>query len=150
MAEVIEEPQLDGRGRLRSQYQTVFEEESLTVQSDAHLADIQQILKSYGVVGMENMLDQAELQFMDIGEFTDYADMMNHVRTAEVEFMKLPSLIRGRFDHDVMKWLDSAHDEARDRRAPTERTERTRDDDEAEVPPVPVVEPVAAGGESTE
>lgn len=136
----------DRRGRLRSDHQTTFEKESLTVQSDAHLADIQEILKSYGVVGMQSMLDQAEVQFMDISDFSDYATMMNHVKTAEREFMKLPSAIRGQFNHDVFTWLDSAHDE---RRAPSPRELREREGDPQEDPPVPLVEPVAPATQPT-
>lgn len=135
--------QTDARGKLRSLYQTVFKEESLTVQSDAHLADIQQILKSYGVQGLEVMLNETEAQFLDISDFEDYAGMMNHVKTAEREFMKLPSKVREKFDHSVYIWLDKAHD---DRRAPSEREERERAGDPADDPPVPVVEPVAAAG----
>jgi len=135
---------LDKRGRER--VQTHFpKEEGQTIQSDAHLADIQEIMKSYGVHGMHAMLEQTEAQFLDISDFTDYADMMRHVKVAELEFMKLPSEIRGKFDHDVFTWLDSAHDERRE--APP-RTERGREGDPPpEVPAVPVVvEPVAAPG----
>lgn len=130
---------LDARGKPR--VQTFFEEgSSMTVQSDAHLADIQEIMKQFGVVGMAQMLQTTDAQFMDVSEFTDYADMMNHVRIAEVEFMKLPSKIREKFGHDVMVWLDSAHE----RRAPEERASRTREGDEEEVTEVPVVDPVVA------
>ncbi len=133
---------LDARGR--SRVQTYFDEgSSMTVQSDAHLADIQEILKSYGVVGMEQMLNVAEAQFMDVSEFTDYKTMMDHVRTAEAAFMRLPSKVREKFGHDVHTWLDSAHDE---RRAPS-REERTR---EGEVTEAPVVEPVVASEEPAE
>lgn len=129
---------MDARGRVR--VQTNFEEgSSKTIQSDAHLADIQEILKTFGVQGIDQMLNITEGQFMDVSEFEDYATMMSHVRTAELEFMKLPSKVREMFDHDVHTWLDKAHD---DRRAPSPREQRERAGDEAEVPAV-AVEPVA-------
>lgn len=110
-----EEGMRNHAGRLRSDHQTMFLDESKTVQSDAHLADIQEILKLYGVVGMAASLAATEAQFADVSEFTDFADVMRHVRVAEAEFMKLPSKVREEFDHDVSKWLDAAHaEEARE------------------------------------
>ncbi len=101
--------QLDDRGKLR--VQTSFEgEESLTVQSDAPLADIDKILKQYAEIGMIDNLDYAEATFQDISEFTDFSDAMRHAKMAEGEFMKLPSKIREIFNHDVAQWLDAAHD----------------------------------------
>ncbi len=99
---------VDSRGKDR--VQTVNTDPSETVQSDAHLADIQNILKSYGATGME-MLDETQMMFADVTSFTDLADAMNQARLAEVEFLKLPSKVREIFDHDVAVWLDSAHDE---------------------------------------
>lgn len=94
----------------RDRVQTKNTDPSMTVQSDAHLADIQNILKSYGQEGMK-MLDDTEMQWLDVTEFTDLADALNQAKEAEVEFMKLPSKVRGIFDHNVAVWLDTAHDE---------------------------------------
>ncbi len=99
---------IDSRGRER--VQTINDEPSMTVQSDAHLADVQNILNSYGQTGMDT-LDEAALSFRDVSEFTDLADAMNQAAAAEVEFMKLPSKVREVFEHDVAVWLDTAHDE---------------------------------------
>ncbi len=99
---------LDSRGR--SRVQTVNNDPSETVQSDAHLADINQIMKTFAVGGFE-ALAEADLQFMDVSEFTDLADALNQTREAELQFMKLPSKVREIFDHDVAVWLDTAHDE---------------------------------------
>lgn len=135
-------PMLDARGRPR--VQTFFEEgSSLTVQSDVYGTDIAQMVDEYGPAGMTRMLDATELQFGDVSDFDDFADLMRHVREAEHTFLKLPPKVRAQFDHSVEKWLDSAHDERRD--AP-ERTQREREGDTAEVVPTPdaVVEPVAA------
>ncbi len=99
---------VDSRGKPR--VQTINTDPSMTVQSDAHLADIQNILKSFGQEGMA-MLDEAELQFKDVSEFTDLRDALDQARIAEVQFMKLPSKVREIFQHDVAVWLDTAHDE---------------------------------------
>lgn len=98
---------LDARGRRR--VRTVNDQPSMTVQSDAHMTDIQTILKSFGAGGME-ALDQAQLIYRDVSDFTDLADALNQAKAAEVDFMKLPSKVREIFDHDVAVWLDTAHD----------------------------------------
>jgi len=98
----------DSRGKPR--VQTINEEPSETIQSDAHLADIHVIMNNYLQDGIAN-LDEADLMFKDVSEFTDLADALNQARVAEVEFMKLPSKVREIFDHDVAVWLDTAHDE---------------------------------------
>lgn len=99
---------IDARGRDR--VRSVNELPSLTVQSDAHMADIENIMRQFGQGGME-MLDETKLQFLDISEFTDLADALNQAKEAEVEFLKLPSKVREVFDHDVAVWLDTAHDQ---------------------------------------
>ncbi len=101
----------DFRGKPRSQFQTHNTEPPRTITSDAAGADINEILKQYDGVGVLASLNKAELQFLDVSEFTDYADAMRHTRLAEVEFMKLPSKVREIFDHDVAVWLDTAHDD---------------------------------------
>lgn len=105
----MELEQLDARGRPR--VRTSFEgSPSLTVQSDAPKADIQQILKQFDQVGIIENLNNAEAVFADISEFTDFADAMRHAKMAEGEFMKLPSKVREIFGHSVENWLDTAHD----------------------------------------
>lgn len=103
--------QLDYRGRPRAEYQTVNDEPSKTIQSDAHEADIKTILKKHGMTGIVEHLAQTDAQFVDVTELTDYADVMRITREAEGEFMKLPAKVRALFDHDVAKWLDAAHDQ---------------------------------------
>lgn len=99
---------LDARGRER--VMTEFPEESKTIQSDAHRADIKFILKQYAEVGILDSLNRAEGEYLDISEFEDYADAVRQAKVAEVEFMKLPSKVREIFHHDVAEWLDTAHD----------------------------------------
>ena len=102
----------DSRGRPR--VQTSDFGPSRTVQSDAHLADITQIMSNFADVGLD-ALDAADLIYADVSEFTDLRDALDQAALAEVEFLKLPSKVREVFEHDVAVWLDTAHDE--DKRA---------------------------------
>ncbi len=97
----------DARGKDR--VQTVNDEPSETVQSDAHLADINTVLQTFMRDGIE-ALDHADLMYKDVSEFTDLADALNQARDAEVEFMKLHPKVRAIFENDVANWLDTAHD----------------------------------------
>lgn len=98
----------DARGRPR--VRTFNDGVSETVQSDAHLADIHQILEAYGVGG-QSLLDETALNFADVSEFGDYHDVMMEVRRAETAFMALDPRIRSIFKNSVEHWLDTAHDE---------------------------------------
>jgi len=102
--------ELDFRGRKRSKYWSVNKEPSMTVQSDAHLADISQILDNWGASGSD-LLDNVAMQFKDVSEIGDYHDVMLEVKRAEATFMELPSKVREIFGHSVETWLDTAHDE---------------------------------------
>lgn len=99
---------IDHRGNPR--VQTVNEDPSETVQSDAHLTEIGNIMKSFGAEGID-ILDEVDLMFKDVTEFTDLADALNQAKVAELQFLKLPSKVREVFQHDVAVWLDTAHDE---------------------------------------
>lgn len=101
---------LDSRGKKR--VQTVNNDPSETVQSDAHLADINVIMSNFAQGGLA-ALDEVDLQFRDVSEFTDLADALNQAKDAELQFLKLPSKVREIFDHDVAVWLDTAHDEGK-------------------------------------
>lgn len=104
---------LDHRGKDRAQFQTINTEPSKTIQSQAHLADIREIVGKYDAGFVRSQLEQADLRFLDITEFTDYADMMRQNANVEREFMALPAHVRRMFDHDVAKFLDAAHDPAK-------------------------------------
>lgn len=99
---------LDKRGRAR--VQTTGYEETLTVQSDIHQADIKRILERYKEIGVIDHLKHVDAVYKDITEFTDLADALNQSKAAEKEFMKLPSKVREVFNHNVAEWLDTAHD----------------------------------------
>lgn len=100
---------LDSRGktRVQSTYEGI---ESMTIQSDAHQADIQNILETFKVGGIPQ-LNEVEAKYLDVSEMDDYVDVMRIAADAEVQFLRLPSKVREIFDHDVAVWLDTAHDE---------------------------------------
>jgi len=135
---MTEKVQKDHRGRPRKLYQTVNLEPSLTVQSDAPQADIRQILKKYDALGIVDHLNLTEASFQDVTAFTDYADVFRTAKSAESEFMKLPSKVREAFDHDVANWLDTAHDP--EKRALL-REKGILPPDESATPPTPDPQP---------
>lgn len=102
---------LDSRGRDRALSQTVNEDPSKTIQSDASRADIKHILKRFRETGIVENLNVTEATFADVSELGDFADVMTVARNAETAFMRLPSKVREIFNHDVANWLDTAHDE---------------------------------------
>lgn len=99
---------VDLRGK--SRVQTVNTDPSETIQSDAHLADIEQVIRSFANDGGD-MLDNVAMVFADVSQFGDYHDVMLEVKKAEATFMELPSKVREIFGHSVETWLDTAHDE---------------------------------------
>lgn len=95
---------LDRRGRPR--VQTVFEDPSLTVQSDADRASIRHILGKYKEMGLAAGM-QAAGEFVDLSELTDYTQAMRVVRASETAFMQLPAEARKVFKNDPATWLDA-------------------------------------------
>lgn len=88
---------------------TPVDEESKTQKNQADQADIGHIIKRFQMTGVPPMATVDRL-FRDVSEFEDFADLMRQTKVAEAEFMSLPSKVREVFGHDVMNWLDAAHD----------------------------------------
>lgn len=109
MSELVTVREDTGRRRV----QTVNDMPSKTVQADVVRSEIRHILAKYKGVGIVEHLRDVDLQFRDVSEFDDFADLMFQSKQAEKVFMSLPSKVREVFDHDVAKWLDAAHDEAK-------------------------------------
>lgn len=83
------------------------EDPSLTIQSQAEEADINVIVRRFGLTGA---LPQVQLppEFGDFTEVTDFRDAMDRVRAAEESFAALPAEIRARFAHDPAAFIDFA------------------------------------------
>lgn len=112
MEKIIEKPvpPVYSEVRRRERVRTVNTDPSLTVQSDGPRSEIRHIMAKYKQTGIVDHMRNVDLQFRDVSEFTDYADMARATKEAEGVFMKLPSKIREVFQHDHLRWLDAAHD----------------------------------------
>jgi len=96
--------------RKRPRVRTVNVLPSRTVQSDVFRTEIRHILAKYKQTGIVEHMRDVDLQFRDVSEFADFADLMFQSKEAEKVFLQLPSKVREVFQHDVARWLDAAHD----------------------------------------
>lgn len=82
-----------------------FEDPSLAIQSQKDEADINVILRNFGVTGQ---LPQGAVlpQFGDFDGVDDYRSAIEAVRAAEASFLAIPSNIRERFHHDPQAFAD--------------------------------------------
>jgi phage internal scaffolding protein len=83
----------------------VIEGESKTVQSQAEDADINTIVKRFGITGVlpENVRTPTYGDFVQID---DYRTAVHVVMDAEREFLKIPAGLRARFENDPQQWID--------------------------------------------
>lgn len=96
--------------RYADRVRTVNDKPSKTVQSDVFRTEIRHIMAKYKATGIVEHLKAVDLQFRDVTEFEDFADLMFQSKQAEKVFLALPSKVREVFHHDVAEWLDAAHD----------------------------------------
>lgn len=81
------------------------EDESLAVQSQRDEADINVLVKRFGVTGMlpQRVRPPIEADFVDI---MDYRSALDAVRAADDAFMKLPPDVRVRFGGDPGQFVE--------------------------------------------
>lgn len=79
--------------------------ESLTVQSDAEDADINTIVRRFGLTGQLPSNVRAPLS-MDFTEIFDFQSAMNAVRAAEEAFAEMPWEVRKRFDNNPHEFVE--------------------------------------------
>lgn len=96
--------------RRRPAVRTVNEMPSKTVQDDVFRSEIRHVMAKYRQVGIVEHMREVDLQFRDVTEFEDFADLTRQATAARQVFMQLPSKVREVFGHDVAVWLDCAHD----------------------------------------
>lgn len=118
---------------------------SMAKQSEAEDADINTIVKRFGLTG-ELPKDVAIPAYGDFSnEVTDYHTALSLVREAAEGFMELPAHVRKEFDNDPGKFVDFVSDEKNREKAealgivPRKATER----------PVGSLAPSSEGGSST-
>lgn len=87
-----------------------FDDPSLTVQADAEQADINYIVKQFGVTG-GLPYGKAQPFYDDVTDFpVDYHSAMNHIRQADELFLELPATVRAEFDNDAGNFLNALSD----------------------------------------
>lgn len=82
---------------------------SLTVQSDAIDADINTIVRRFGITGaMPTDIDLSK--FVDLTDMpVDYRTAVEFSRAAAGEFNRMPADVRSQFDNDPQKFMDFVH-----------------------------------------
>ncbi|AXH78124.1 MAG: internal scaffolding protein [Microviridae sp.] len=81
-------------------------------QSDAHDADINNIVRRFGLTGQLPQGIRAPT-FSDFSECVlDYQTALNAIKEAETSFLALPATVRERFSHDPQKLVEFCSDEA--------------------------------------
>lgn len=93
----------------RKRVKTVIKDESLTQQSHAKRANINNIMKEYGKTGLLPIV-KAKPVYGDT-PVGDYHAALNFIRQAEQQFMQLPAELRTEFDNDAGKFLDFINDD---------------------------------------
>ncbi len=86
------------------------EDESLAIQSAAEEADINTIVRRFGLTGQ--LPDQVAMPRS--GDFTNVPDFhtaMNLIRTTQEEFLRVPAEIRARFGNDPQAFMEFLEDE---------------------------------------
>lgn len=91
--------------KIRKRVQITFTEPSLTQQSAAAEADINNIVARYQKTGI---LPEVARQgvFGDVSNIPDYQTALNIVQDAEAAFKALPSPLRARFNHNPGELLE--------------------------------------------
>jgi len=84
-------------------------DESLAVQSEAEEADINTIVKRFGL-GVPLPQGVYMPQYGDFTGVTDYQSALNLVMQADDSFMQFPADVRARFDNDPAKMISFIED----------------------------------------
>lgn len=90
---------------------TLNDGESLTVQSGKDDADINVLVRRFGL-GAEMPAPRSVAQYGDFSGVVDYQTALGQLIAAEEAFMALPAGMRSRFDNDPAKLFAFVHDDA--------------------------------------
>jgi len=83
---------------------------SLTIQSMAEEADINNLMYRYGITG--KMPENPRVPtYGDFSGINDYRTAIEAVREADHAFMEIPAQIRSKFDNDPQKFLEFCSNE---------------------------------------
>lgn len=95
---------------ISAKFGLVTPEESLTLQSEKDEADINLLVKRFGVVG----LAERQVRRPTYGDFTgvsNYQEAMNALIAANESFMKMPATVRERFHNDPAEFVEFCSNE---------------------------------------
>lgn len=87
------------------------EDESLAIQSAKDEADINTIVRRFGLTGEL----PGDLNMPQSGDFTNIPDFhtaMNLIRETQEEFLRVPAEIRARFNNDPQRFMQFVEDDA--------------------------------------
>lgn len=94
----------------------VFEEPSLTDQSQYKDTDINNIVRRYQTTGLLDSPGSVPFETLQYGDATllpDYQTALDLVNSVQTEFSSLPSEVREKFGHDPMQLLDALQDSSK-------------------------------------
>lgn len=86
-------------------------EPSKTVQSEAEAADINTIVRRFGITGELPIAQRVPLNLDFSDGDIDYRTCLDKVRNAEAAFRDLPAPIRSRFDNDAAQFIAFVEDD---------------------------------------
>lgn len=95
----------------RKRVALVCEDPSRTIQSQAAEADINNIVRNFGVTGQLPSAVRLP-QYGDFDLVDDYRSAIEAIKRAESDFMALPSSIRSRFANDPQAFADFCLDQS--------------------------------------
>lgn len=83
---------------------------SRTIQSQAEDADINTIVRRFGLTGELPVARRVPLDIQHFDADVDYRDCLEAVRAADSSFSSLPAEVRARFENDPARFVDFATD----------------------------------------
>lgn len=90
---------------------TINTEDSLTNQSDAQEADINILVKKFGITGQLPQVTGLQPLYGDFTSADDYRTSLDKINAAKEAFQAIPAHIRKQFDNDPAKFIQFASDE---------------------------------------
>lgn len=87
-------------------------DESLTLQSQAEEADINVLVRRFGVTGSLPQAGRAPPSYQDFEGVFDYRSALDLLRSADDSFLSLDAAVRSRFDNDPALFVDFCTDPA--------------------------------------
>lgn len=90
---------------------TINTEDSLTNQSDAQEADINILVKKFGITGQLPQITGLQPLYGDFTSAEDYRTSLDRINAAKDAFNRIPAHIRKEFDNNPAKFIQFASDE---------------------------------------